>query len=111
MVSRFSVSKALVSHMDDDMDDEIEVPQPFVDLLEHENMHTDVKDDNVDPADEKDDKVDPAASIINPNINDSRRLFQEHRVPEIGWDCNIPLEQQPNLLDLYGPKPLQLPDH
>ena len=101
MVSRFSVSKALVSHMDDDMDDEIEVPQPFVDLLEHENMHTDEKDDNVDPA----------ASIINPNINDSRRLFQEHRVPDLGWDCNIPLKQQPNLLDLYGPEPLQWPDH
>ena len=101
MFSRVPVSKALVFHMDDDMGDEIEVPQPFVDLLEHDNIYIDENDDNVDPA----------ASIMNPNINDDRRLFQEHRVPELGWDCNIPVEQQPNLLDLYGPEHMQWPDH
>ena len=87
--------------MIDDMDDEIELPEPFVNLLNHENIDFDEKEDNIDPT----------ASIINANINDDRRLFQENRLHVLDWDCNIPLEQQPNLSDLYGPKPLKKPDH
>ena len=84
-----------------DLEEKIELPRPFVGLLDREDIDSD----------ENEEKPDPAASIINPNVNDDRRLFQEHRVYGKDWDCNIPLDQQPNLLELYGPEPLKWPDH
>ena len=43
-----------------------------------------------------------AASILNPNTNDDRRLFQ-NRIFHVDWDTSIPMEEQPNLLEAHGP--------
>ena len=50
------------------------------------------------------------ASIKNPNINDDRRLFQ-NRVFHMNLDTSIPPEDQPNLLEAYGPVELDWPGH
>ena len=56
--------------MDDNLDDsEEEEPKPFVDLI----GVSDEKDEHLD------EKADPAASTINPNYKDDRRLFQRRR--------------------------------
>ena len=46
-----------------------------------------------------------AASILNPNSNDNRRLFQVKRFG-MKWDCSVDIKEQPDLLELYGPKDL-----
>ena len=86
-----------------DLEEKVELPQPFMNLLNSADFGVD-GDVDVDGSDEK---LDPSASTLNPNVNDNRRLFQEHRSNLLDWDCTIPVEQQPNLLEEYGPEPLQ----
>ena len=57
-----------------------------------------------------DDVHENAASIVNPNKDDTRRLFQVYK-PEFSWNPAIPYSEQPNRLEEGGPKPLQFPDH
>ena len=56
------------------------------------------------------DEDDNAASIVNPNKNDDRRLFQIYD-PEFEWDPHVRYEEQLNRLSENGPKPLVYPDH
>ena len=87
--------------MDDNLDDsEEEEPKPFVDLI----GVSDEKDEHLD------EKADPAASTINPNYKDDRRLFQRRRT-NFTWNPDIPYEEQPNMLEKYGPVPLDFPGH
>ena len=76
--------------------------QPFVDVIGLEDL------DDFDDAPEE--THDCSADPQNPNLNDNRRLFQE-RVISFTWDNKIPYAEQPNRLELYGPKPLTFPDH
>ena len=55
--------------MDEKVDDSVEESQPFVDLIR-------VVDENDEKLEEK---VDSAASTINPNYKDDRKLFQRRR--------------------------------
>ena len=94
--SLVSIVRYLEFTMNDYQDEKLELPQPFLGVLNIESIDTD----------DDEEKQDPAASTKNPNYKDNRRLFQEKR-HNLDWDCSIPLEQQPNLVDLYGPEPLQ----
>ena len=93
--------------MDENIDDPVEESQPFVELIG-------VTDENlvekVDSDENLVEKVDSAASIINPNSKDDRKLFHRRRT-DFSWDPNLPYEQQPNMLEKYGPVPLEFPDH
>ena len=86
--------------MDEKVDDIVEESQPFVDLIgvEYENDEKLVE------------RVDSAASIINPNYSDDRKLFHRRRT-DFSWDPVLPYDQQPNMLQKYGPVPLEFPDH
>ena len=54
--------------------------------------------------------VDSAASTVNPNYRDDRKLFQRRRT-DFSWDHDMPYDQQPNMLQEYGPVPLEFPGH
>ena len=86
--------------MDEKVDDIVEESQPFVDLIgvEYENDEKLVE------------RVDSAASIINPNYSDDRKLFHRRRT-DFSWDPVLPYDQQPNMLQKYGPVPLEFPGH
>ena len=74
-------------------DEEIEDAQPFVGLLN-------IEEDELDHVAEE---YDSAASILNPNVNDDRRLFQEkNQITDC--DCAIPVNQQPNIGQIIGIK-------
>ena len=66
--------------------------EPFVDAILIGNGEE--KEDNF-MEDEK------AASILNPNIADNRRLFQ-NRIFHVDWDTSIPTVDQPDLLEAHG---------
>ena len=66
----------------DDLEEKVELPQPFISLLNSEDVDL---DGNVD-VDRSYEKSDPSASTLNPNVNDNRRLFQEHRGNNVDWD-------------------------
>ena len=55
--------------MDEEADDSVEEPQPFVDLF----GVVDENDENLV------EKVDSAASTMNPNYRDDKKLFQRWR--------------------------------
>ena len=74
---------------------------PFVDLINLENKN----DDSI-----YDGSVEKAASTLNPNKDDDRRLFQV-RSTSFMWDSSIPYSEQPNRLVNHGPTPLLFPDH
>ena len=74
----------------------MEVSQPFVDLI-----------GDVDENDKKlEQKVDSAASTINPNYREDRKLFQRQRA-DFFWDSDLPYDKQPNMLQKYGPVEVQ----
>ena len=53
---------------------------------------------------EIDEPADESASILNPNKDDNRRLFQVKNV-DFSWDPSIPYEQQTNRIEREGPTP------
>ena len=53
---------------------------------------------------------DNSASIKNPNKDDSRRLFQVHKM-DLVWDPTKPYDQLPDRLEQDGPVPLDFPAH
>ena len=75
-------------------------PEPFLGMLNIEEADND--SDN--------DVHENAASVLNPNKNDPRRLFQEFK-PEFTWDPDVPYSEQPNRLEQGGPRPLDFPGH
>ena len=77
--------------------------RPFVDIVSIEDLDEEGETCVAAPAERF---VDPK----NPNVNDSRRLFQE-RILHFEWDEKIPYIEQPNLLEHHGPVPLKYPDH
>ena len=59
---------------------------------------------------EIDEPSDKSESILNPNKDDNRRLFQVKNV-DFSWDPSIPYEQQTNRIEREAPTPLLFPDH
>ena len=84
-------------------EDELPV-RPFVDIISIEDV------DEEDEGSVIEAPVDRSTDPKNPNVNDARRLFQE-RILHFEWENNISYDNQPNLLELHGPKPLEFPDH
>ena len=84
------------------MDEPVNVDDPFVELINLESKEVDEFS--------YDGSVEKAASTLNPNKDDNRRLFQV-RSTNLTWDSSIPYEEQPNRLQENGPIPLIFPDH
>lgn len=91
--------------LESDLDQRDSKPKPFLGIV-HVDDIDECSDDSVNEAGVNE----AAASIQNPNKDDTRRLFQIYRM-QFEWDSNIPYSEQPNRLEQEGPIPLLFPDH